>query len=69
MAAARPDAVALILPDETLSYRQLLDRAHALAQQLECTQGTVLALQAESMAEVALSAHAASRLGRAIFPA
>ncbi len=68
VAASRPDAAALILPDETLSYRQLLDRAHTLAQQLECTQGTVLALQAASMAEVALSAHAASRLGRAIFP-
>jgi O-succinylbenzoic acid--CoA ligase len=68
VAAARPDAVAVILPDETLSYRQLLDRAHTLAQQLECTRGTVLALQTEAMAEVALSAHAASRLGRAFFP-
>jgi len=67
-AAIRPDAVALILPDETLSYRQLLDRAHVLAQQLECPQGGVLALQAEAMAEVALSAHAASLLGRAFFP-
>ena len=68
VAATRPDAVALILPDETLSYRQLLDRAHARAQQLECTQGAVLALQTEVMAEVALSAHAASRLGRPFFP-
>lgn len=68
MAASRPDAVALILPDETLSYRQLLDRALALTQQLECARGTVLALQVASMAEVALSAYAASRLGRAIFP-
>jgi len=67
-AATRPDAAALILPDEILSYRQLLDRAQTLAQQLESTPGTVLALQAESMAEVALSAHAASWLGRAIFP-
>ncbi|MDP2879136.1 MAG: fatty acid--CoA ligase family protein [Sulfuricella sp.] len=67
-AAIHPDAVALILPDETLSYRQLLDRLHALAQRLECPQGGVLALQAEAMAEVALSAHAASRLGRAFFP-
>jgi len=66
--AAHPDAVALILPDETLSYRNLLDRAHVLAQQLECTQGTVLALQAQAMAELALSAHAASRLERAVFP-
>ena len=68
VAATRPDVVALILPDETLSYRQLLDRSHTLAQQLESTQGTVLALPAEAMAEVALSAHAASRLGRAFFP-
>lgn len=68
VAAARPDAVALILPDETLNYRQLLDRAHALAQQLERTQGTMLALQAEAMAEVALSVYAASLLGRAVFP-
>ena len=68
MAATRPDAVAMILPDETLSYRNLLDRADALAQQLERTRGTVLALHAETMAEAALSAHAASRLGRAIFP-
>lgn len=68
MAATHPDAIALILPDETLSYRQLLDRSHALAQRLECTRGTVLALQAEAMAEAALSAHAASRLGRAFFP-
>lgn len=68
VAAIRPDAAALILPDETLSYRNLLDRSHALAQQLECARGTVLALPAEAMAEVALSAHAASRLGRAIFP-
>jgi len=68
VAASRPDAVALILPDETLSYRQLFDRAHALAQQLECARGTVLVLQVASMAEVALSAYAASRLGRAIFP-
>lgn len=56
------------MPDETLSYRQLLDHSHHLAQQLERTQGTVLALQAESMSEAALSAHAASRLGRAFFP-
>lgn len=68
VAATGPDAVALVLPDETLSYRQLLDRAHTLAQQLECTQGAVLALQVASMAEVALSAHAASRLGRPFFP-
>ena len=68
VAATRPDAVALILPDETLSYRQLLDRAHALAQRLERTQEAVLALQTEAMAEVALSAHAASRLGRPFFP-
>ena len=68
MAATRPDAVALILPDETLSYCQLLDRSHTLAQQLECAQGTVLALQAEAMAEMALSVHAASLLGRAFFP-
>jgi len=68
MSAARSDAVALIMPDETLSYRQLLDRSHDRAQQLERAQGTVLALQAEAMAEVALSTHAASRLGRAFFP-
>jgi O-succinylbenzoic acid--CoA ligase len=68
VAATRPDAVALILPDEPLSYRQLLDRAHTLAQQLEGTQGTMLALQAETMAEVALSAYAASRLGQVFFP-
>lgn len=68
VAATHPDAVALILPDETLSYRQLHDRAHTLAQQLECTRGAVLPLQAASMAEVALSTHAASRLGRAFFP-
>lgn len=67
-AVAHPDAAALILPDETLSYRQLLDRSHALAQRQECKQGAVLALPAESMAEVALSAHAASQLGCAIFP-
>lgn len=66
--ATRPDAAALILPDETLSYRQLRERAHALAQGPACPQGTVLALQAASMAEVALSAHAASRRGRAFFP-
>lgn len=68
VAATRPDAVALILPNETLNYRQLRDRAQTLAQQLESTPGTVLALQAEVMAEVALTAHAASRLGRAFFP-
>ncbi|MBZ0095581.1 MAG: AMP-binding protein [Sulfuricella sp.] len=68
VAATHPDAIALILPDETLSYRNLLDRAHTQAQQLERTRGTVLALQAETMAEAALSAHAASRLGRAFFP-
>ena len=68
VAATRPDAVALILPDENLSYRNLLDRAHTLTQQIECTQEAVLALQAEAMAEVALSAHAASRLGRPFFP-
>lgn len=51
VAATRPDVVALILPDETLSYRQLLDRSHTLAQQLESTQGTVLALPAEAMAD------------------
>lgn len=68
MAATRPDAAALVLPDETLSYRQLLDRAQTLAQQLERTQGAVLALQAEAMAEVALSAYAASRLDRPFFP-
>ncbi|GAO37159.1 2-succinylbenzoate--CoA ligase [Sulfuricella sp. T08] len=68
VATIRPDAVALITPDEILSYRQLLDRAHTLAQQLERTQGTLLALQAKSMPEVALSAHAASWLGRAFFP-
>lgn len=68
VAAARPDAVALILPDETLSYRQLLDHSHTLAQQLEGAPRTVLALPAEAMAEAALSSHAASLLGRAIFP-
>lgn len=68
VSAARPEAVALILPDETLSYRQLLDHSHTLAQQFDGAQGAVLALQAESMAAVALSAHAASRLGRALFP-
>jgi O-succinylbenzoic acid--CoA ligase len=67
MATARPDAVALILPDETLSYRQLRDRALVLAQQLECGPGVVPALQGASMAAVALSAHAASRLGRPFF--
>jgi len=66
--ATRPDAVALILPDETLNYHQLVVRSHTLGQQLEHTQGTVLALQTKSMAEVALSAYAASRLGRAFFP-
>ncbi|MBU1977782.1 MAG: AMP-binding protein [Gammaproteobacteria bacterium] len=68
MAATRPDAVALILSDETLSYRQLLDRSHTLAQLFEVTRGTVLALQVVSMVEAALSAHAASLLGRAFFP-
>ncbi|BAN34209.1 2-succinylbenzoate--CoA ligase [Sulfuricella denitrificans skB26] len=68
VAATRTDTAALILPNETLSYSQLLDRAHALAQQLECTRKTVLAFQTASMTEVALSAHAASQLGRAIFP-
>jgi O-succinylbenzoic acid--CoA ligase len=67
VAASRPDAAALILPDETLSNRQLAERAHILAQQLECAEGAMLALQTEAMAEVALSAHAASRLGRAFF--
>ncbi len=68
MTATRPDAAALILPDETLSYRQLRERAQALAQRLACPQGAVLALQAAPMAEVALSAYAASWLGRAFFP-
>lgn len=68
MAASRPDAAALILPDETLSYLQLLDHSHALAQQLDRQLGRVLALPAEAMAEVALSVHAVSRLGRAFFP-
>lgn len=67
-AAAHPGAAALITANETISYCQLPGRAQALAQRLGQAPGAVLAPQAASAAELALYAHAASRLGRALLP-
>ncbi|MDD5329192.1 MAG: fatty acid--CoA ligase family protein [Sulfuricella sp.] len=65
-AAGYPDAAALITADGTLSYRQLLGCAQALARGLE--PGTLLVPQTGSAAELALAAHAASLLGRPLLP-